>query len=161
MKKIQHLSFFFLLVSAPVLWAQPGGDGRPKHEKVEELKIAFITTELNLSSEEAQKFWPVYNEMSDKMKVENRKQREITKELHSNVGTYTDADFQKKSEAFLDSGIREAELKKEYYAKIADVIGYKKATKLLSLEQRFKKELLDRLKSPEGGPERPSNGRPN
>lgn len=152
MKKIQHLCFVFFLVCSPALWAQPGG-GRPKHEKVEELKIAFITTELNLTSEEAQKFWPVYNEMADKMKAENRKQREITKELYSNGATLSEADFQKKSEAFLDSGIREAQLKKEYHAKIAALIGYKKATKLISLEQRFKKELLERLKSPEGDSE--------
>jgi len=160
MKNIQHLSFLFLLLSGPVLWAQPGG-GRPKHQKVEELKIAFISTELNLTSEEAQKFWPVYNEMSDKLKAENRKQREITKELYTNAEAYSEADFQKKSEVFLESGVREAQIKKEYHAKIAATIGYKKATKLLSLEQRFKKELLDRLNGPEGGPERPSDGRPN
>lgn len=31
-------------------------------ERLEALKVAFLTKKLNLSSEEAQKFWPVYNE---------------------------------------------------------------------------------------------------
>ncbi|HVK49362.1 MAG TPA: hypothetical protein VM488_15990, partial [Pseudobacter sp.] len=29
--------------------------------KIEALKIAFFTRKLDLSTEEAQKFWPVYN----------------------------------------------------------------------------------------------------
>jgi len=37
-------------------------------------------------------------------------------------------------------------LKKEYYSKFATAIGGKKATKLLSLEREFKKELLKKMK---------------
>jgi Spy/CpxP family protein refolding chaperone len=137
-------------------FAQPGGGNRPKKEKVEELKIAFITTELDLTSEEAQKFWPVYNELSEKLQAENRRQRQLRRDLMSNHATYTDAEFKAKSEAMLDSGVKEAQLRKEYYTKIAAAIGHKKATKLLSLEERFKKELLNRLNGQEGpGPGRP------
>ena len=32
-----------------------------KDEKIETLKIAYITEKLNLSKSEAQKFWPIYN----------------------------------------------------------------------------------------------------
>lgn len=157
-------TFLFLictLMLGSTVFAQPEGGNRPKKEKVEELKIAFITSELDLSSEEAQKFWPVYNELSDKLQAENHKQRQIRRDLVSNASTYSDADYKTKSEAMLESGVREAQLRKEYHAKIAGVIGYKKATKLLSLEERFKKELLNRLNGPEGGqgPGRPEGPR--
>jgi hypothetical protein len=39
---------------------QDGGDKEGKKEKMELLKVQFITKELALSSEEAQQFWPVY-----------------------------------------------------------------------------------------------------
>jgi membrane-associated HD superfamily phosphohydrolase len=34
----------------------------PRNEKVELLKVNYITKELNLTKEEAEKYWPVYNE---------------------------------------------------------------------------------------------------
>lgn len=37
-------------------------------QSVDALKMAFITKELNLSPEEAQKFWPVYNNYSNEIK---------------------------------------------------------------------------------------------
>lgn len=36
--------------------------------KIEALKIAFYTRKLDLSTEEAQKFWPVYNKYSAELK---------------------------------------------------------------------------------------------
>ena len=34
-------------------------------DRIEPLKIAYITQKLGLTSEEAQKFWPVYNKFND------------------------------------------------------------------------------------------------
>ena len=36
--------------------------------RIEALKIAFLTRKLNLSTEEAQKFWPVYNKYADEIR---------------------------------------------------------------------------------------------
>ena len=35
-------------------------------ERVQALKVAFITKQLNLTSDEAEKFWPIYNDYQDK-----------------------------------------------------------------------------------------------
>ena len=161
---MKNSSVFLLLialfVSAATL-AQPGGGPESKKQKIEELKIAFITTELNLTSEEAQKFWPVYNEMSDKFRTEKKKQRNLENEMRDNKDIFGEAEFKKKSLEFMDSEIREAQLKKDYHIKIAEIIGYKKATNLLSLEQRFKRELLNRLNqgAPNDGNRRPGGPR--
>ena len=37
-----------------------------KKDKVKALKVAYITEELNLTTEEAQRFWPIYNAFDDK-----------------------------------------------------------------------------------------------
>jgi hypothetical protein len=44
-------------------------------EKIEALKIAYITKNLNLSPEEAQRFWPVYNKYVAEIKAANQEQR--------------------------------------------------------------------------------------
>ncbi|HEX6916081.1 MAG TPA: hypothetical protein VF145_12620 [Chitinophagaceae bacterium] len=40
----------------------------PNGERIEAIKTAYITKELNLTSAEAQKFWPVYNEYINELK---------------------------------------------------------------------------------------------
>ena len=158
MKKSTILLSFIALFFIPVTLAQPGENERTKKQKIEDLKIAFITRELHLSQEKAQKFWPVYNEMSDKIRFEKKKQKKLAKAMHANEDKYSEVEFKNKSEAYMASGIRESQLKKEYHTKIAAIIGYKKATKLLSLEQRFKRELLNRLNKDQQKP--PGDRRP-
>jgi hypothetical protein len=36
--------------------------------QIEALKIAYITKRLNLSPDEAQKFWPIYNQYAEELK---------------------------------------------------------------------------------------------
>lgn len=52
-------------------------------ERLEALKVAYLTKKLSLNTEEAQKFWPVYNDyMADLKKVrqENRGGDELKRE---------------------------------------------------------------------------------
>jgi hypothetical protein len=62
------LSIFFLFIIAAN--AQSGGGKKEGQEggRIAALKIAYITSRLNLSPEEAQKFWPIYNKYSDELR---------------------------------------------------------------------------------------------
>lgn len=64
---MKHLLVILLLALAPLLTlnAQPEGG---KDEAMVALKMAFITRELNLTPEEAQKFWPVYNQYTQELR---------------------------------------------------------------------------------------------
>ncbi len=70
MKK--KIAYFFVLsiLSSYICIAQ---DSLRNESAVESLKIAFITRQINLSPEEAQKFWPIYNMYT----TELRNRREI------------------------------------------------------------------------------------
>ena len=152
-----HAVVLFVFVAIGTVNAQPPGKERPnKKEKIEQLKIAFITKELELTTDEAEKFWPVYNEMSEKIQEKKKEERKLQKELKDNFETLSEEDIKSKSQSILSNELQQTELKMEYHDKIADVIGYKKATKLLSLEQRFKRELLEQMK----GRQEPPRGRP-
>jgi uncharacterized small protein (DUF1192 family) len=134
-----------------------------KKDKIEQLKIAYITKELDLSTEEAEKFWPVYNEMNDALRAEKKSRQTTTRELKNNFSTLSEKQIEEKTIAILDSEIAEAELKKEHTKKIAKVIGYKKVVQLFRVEKQFKKELLNRLNEGQGQDRRPRQGqnRPN
>lgn len=58
-----YLVIFFLLSCTYICNAQQPG------ARVEAIKIAFITKQLNLSPAEAQRFWPVFNSYSNEVKV--------------------------------------------------------------------------------------------
>ena len=64
-----------------------------KREKIEVQKIAFITKQLDLTPEEAQKFWPVYNQFSDAKKQLHKQHKENRKDI-DNLSDSEIAEFQ-------------------------------------------------------------------
>jgi hypothetical protein len=164
--KTIRLTVFGLLLLAPVtLLAQP--DKRPnredreinekeRDEKIDRLKIGFITTELALTTEEAEKFWPVYNELETKVKEVRKASRKVQKEVEDGYDALSNEDAKKKMATLFENDEKEVALKKEYAEKISKIIGEKRSLKLLSLEHEFRRELLDRLKE-QGPPPPPDN----
>ena len=73
MKKT-FLLFGLLIGYCHLLLAQE--EKRPEAGRIEALKIAYLTRKLNLSTEEAQKFWPVYNSYANEMRRTQQEFRE-------------------------------------------------------------------------------------
>lgn len=135
----------FLLFSATAL-AQPKGEPGKKKEKIEQLRIAYITKNLELTTEEAEKFWPVYNEFTNKLRESKKTRMKLMKELKDNLETLKDSEIKSKTETIMAEEQKELDLKKEYAPKIAAVIGYKRSVKLVSLEREFRQQLKEELR---------------
>lgn len=139
------MAFSFDAYSQPPRGRKPGQQRQQKKERVKQLKIAYFTEELDLTEDEAEKFWPIYNEMDEKMRAEKKKKNAATNAIKNGIDTMSDSEIEAKMKEALDARIQEAEVQKEYLVKIGDVIGFKKAAKVVSLEAQFKKKLLERL----------------
>jgi Spy/CpxP family protein refolding chaperone len=63
--KIKQILPVLLLLSSFSFYAQ-SENMKEKKEKIKALKVAFLTTELDLTAKEAEKFWPVYNSFDDR-----------------------------------------------------------------------------------------------
>ena len=75
MKKIVMILVMVLGVTT-VTWAQDNGDdGKEGGGRVQALYIAYLTRKLNLSTDEAQKFWPIFNKYMDELKNTRRESR--------------------------------------------------------------------------------------
>lgn len=143
------LSLLYLLTIGIVAMAQPK-DG-PKQEKeayIKAQKIAFISTELALTPEEAEKFWPVYNEYDAKMEGIRIERKGYMKELKTINDLTADRAYEL-TELILDTDIKEATLRKEYLSKFAEVLDKKKAAKVFHAEEKFKRELLKEIRDHE------------
>jgi hypothetical protein len=126
-------------------------DNKDKEDKIEALKVGFITKELSLSSSEAEKFWPIYNELDTKMKDLRQSNRKINQELRESEDKISNEDAKKKLNTLFENDQKELDLKKEYSEKFIKIIGEKRTLKLLSLEHEFRRVLLERLKDRRDG----------
>ncbi len=130
-----------LLMTTTVSFAQ-----RPGRERIKTLKVAFITERLNLSSEEAQVFWPLYNEHEEKKVAINRKER---REIRSKLVDF-DLLSENEANALLMQLIALEEEKKKlhvsYIRKMSETISAKKTFLLIKAEEDFNKRLLQRMR---------------
>jgi hypothetical protein len=145
MKK--NLFFIFFVLTSVLAFAQPDGK---RGEKLEALRIAFITEKLSLTPQEAQVFWPVYNEHHAKMK-EIRSQN---KDAAKNADAATDAEIEKIILTHFDAEQRALTLQKEYYVQLKKVLPMRKILKLHHAERDFKNRLIEQIseRRDEGAP---------
>ena len=125
--------------------AQPGPKHEEKKEKVEAMKIGFITQQMNLTPEEAQKFWPVYNQMKNEIESV-RKERQLSREnVKDNFETMTDPEFEKLINDELASRQKEFDIQKKYVAQFKVVVSIKKVAQFYRAEEQFKRKLLEKI----------------
>ncbi|HMP92450.1 MAG TPA: hypothetical protein PKD90_06235 [Phnomibacter sp.] len=124
----------FLLGTAS--YAQPPERGGGKGEALESLRVAFISRQLELSPEEAQKFWPVYNKYQtdlQKMAREHREKGGTELELEEKV----------------------LNLRKQYKGEFTKTISEQKFDKLLKAERTWGDMLRKELQRRREGNDRP------
>lgn len=148
MKK--SLSTVCLLFIAVFAIAQPHkGDGpipKERRDKIESMKVAFLTQRLNISSDEAKVFWPVYNQMSDELFQLREKRRTEIRQLRDDDANLTDKDYERMFDSDLVFRQAELDILKKYQPQLKKVLPLKKLAKLPRAEEDFKHELLERMK---------------
>lgn len=116
--------------------------------KIKALKVSYITTELDLSATEAQKFWPIYNEF-EKTRREIRMTE--TKKIRAKINAYDDLKTISETEAIKlqkDFFIIDKKLiknKEKYFEQFVKAIGIHKTLRLHLTEQGFNSTLLKHL----------------
>lgn len=117
-----------------------------KRENLEAMKIAFLTKKLDLTPEEAQLFWPVYNQYKDKMEEARRKRKTEHKEAKRNFDEMSEKDVEQAVDGEIAFRQKELDIQKEYHSKFKSVLPIKKVAKLYEAEEQFKMLLLNKLK---------------
>ena len=110
------------------------------NDKIEALKVAFITKRLNLSPEESQKFWPIYNQYEAEKKQNRLSTIGSVKELKED-GDLTNAEAEVAIAKFVEFKSKEVDLIKKYIAEFRKILPATKIAKLVTAEDKFKKML--------------------
>ena len=133
--------FILVLMCSFSSWSQES-----KSDKVEALKIAFLTDKLELTSKEAQTFWPLYNEYNSKMEKLRKSKKSDFNELKNKGENFSDKELEALIKEVFASKQKELDLQKEYYDKYVKVLPVKKVALLYQAENQFKRELLRKIK---------------
>ncbi len=97
---------------------KPDRDSRTTEiKKIQAMEMAFITKELNLSPDEAQKFWPVFNQYRN--------------DLKGMAGERKVGDHLEKQQKMLD-------IRKKYREDFTKVMSHERANKVFGAEEEFK-----------------------
>ena len=149
-----------LLLTLLNAFGQPprgGGSGR-RLEKIEAARVAFLTNRLNLTPEQAQKFWPLYNEFDARRRTLRKRSSGRTADL----ATLADNQLPGAFDDLFAARQEELNLEKEYATKLQKAISLRQLMVLYRAEREFTKLLLKKIEERRGprGPGGPGGGAP-
>ncbi|MEQ9229483.1 MAG: hypothetical protein RIF46_02300, partial [Cyclobacteriaceae bacterium] len=113
-------------------------------EKIEAAKIALITERLSLTPEQAQKFWPIYNEFAKRQ----QEVRQAFAQARRNHDPKTASEEENKR--ILEMGMKAKEqtlqLEKQYSERLLEVINNRQLLSLRKAEDDFTQMIIKRLR---------------
>ncbi|WP_310557459.1 sensor of ECF-type sigma factor [Flavobacterium sp.] len=122
-------------------------ENEKRAEKIKNLRIAFISTKLDLTTEEAQKFWPVFNKFDDKQTILFKQNRQLMFKLKSeNTSNISEKEMQgllDQSET-IETGMQNN--RKQFVKELQGVIPAQKILLLRKIEDDFKQRLISQFR---------------
>ena len=144
----------FAIISVSSTFAQPNKQNW--HDKMMSEKIGYLTAQLELTPEEAQVFWPVYNKIAEKNKAQNKAVGEAYKALTQALkeGTASDKEIDKLLDNYLTAKQNQKESAKSEASEYRKVLPSHKVAKLYVAEENYRRHQINRMK-PQHGPKGP------
>ena len=121
-------------------------------ERIKALRIAYISDQLNLTPEEAQKFWPIFNQFDDKQAELHKQKRLMMVKLRpENAASLSEKESAKliEEDEKIESQIQQN--KRQLARDLQGVIPNQKILMLRQLEIEFKQKLLKQIQKRKEG----------
>ena len=128
-------------------------------EKMKAARVAFLTTELDLSAKEAEAFWPIYNQAQEEKDAAFKNTRTAYREM---MAAIKDGKSDKEVAVLLDKYLKAAkvpaELDAEYAPEYLKVLPATKVAKLYASEEKFRKMQFQNMQGHGRNPGGPRDG---
>jgi hypothetical protein len=116
-------------------------------ERLNNYKIGFFTKKLNLTTQEAEKFWPVYNEYQGQRNLIQIEKLKLNRNFNQNGSTLNDKQIEEIGDEYVDCLVRESNLAVEFHKKLKQVLSPSKVILYYQAENQYKVQLLNELQT--------------
>jgi hypothetical protein len=118
----------------------------PDFEKLNAYKVGFFTKRLNLTSQEAEKFWPVYNEYQKQKNLIQQEKIALIRNFNQNESTLSDNQISETGDKLIAFIVQESSLAVTFHKKLKEVLPPAKVIRFYQAENQYKAQLLNELK---------------
>lgn len=137
------LALFSLTRTA--VFAHQEGDWQ---EKMRAERVAFLTTSMELTPAEAEKFWPVYNSMEAERRASFGKVMRAYKALSDGVAAgKTDKELEVLVNDYTTANKNSHSIEAKYTPQLVKVLSVSKVAKLFVAEEEFRRQQIGRWSS--------------
>ena len=127
---------------------QEMGMGNPEvRRQLEQIKIWQMTKEMNLPTDKAEKFFPLYNNYNDELKRITAERRRLIIGLDTAIkNRMSDAEIQKQIQQIvgLDNQLADSHVK--FIQSLGQILTPTEVAKYMVFEQKFAREIRDRIR---------------
>ena len=156
--KFRLLLSFVLVAAFAATGIAQGPPGEPRNgeamenrrDRMEAVKVSYMTVELDLSSKESQEFWPIYNDYKAKERDLRKANRPSSKV--ANMSEQEALDHMERSFVMEQQLLN---LKKDYSNRFLNILPARKVAMIPTVERRFKEKVLKEMRN-----KRAAGGRP-
>ncbi|MGY6561388.1 MAG: hypothetical protein ACXITV_04720 [Luteibaculaceae bacterium] len=148
------ITALLLAVFSLTSYGQPDLDGDDMNaearDRMKSARAAFITRDINLTEAEAQKFWPIYNEMDAELEKIRMERRNTMRGFRDKEKSFTDEDYKKATKTLFELEEKELAVRKKYTDRFQKAIPAQKVFELERAERNFRRSMLSQMRKGEG-----------
>lgn len=143
MKRMLYILGFVLLIFQ--VQGQNRRQAAQVREKIDAVKIGFFTREMNLSPEEAEKFWPLYFKYQETVQQQKIERRKAFRMANESLDEMSDTEINQ----LIDDRIRQAEIalseRQKFVTEIRKVLPVRKVAEYFKAEELFRRKLMEKM----------------
>ncbi|MBN2609953.1 MAG: hypothetical protein JXB00_00185 [Bacteroidales bacterium] len=139
-KRLSGIISILVIATILPLNAQVRQNGVVK--KIQSRKIAFISERLKLTPEEEEKFWPVYNDFTNRKNLINQQRNSLLLYFEQNENNLSEKEVTETLQKIMAFQHQETELTDQYVNKFREFLPESKIVKVFVVEVQFRRWLL-------------------
>lgn len=141
----------FIITSSLFLFIQITGSAQKSsreefREKFRTEKISFLTSNLELTPAEAEKFWPVYNQMEKQRWEAQKARRELETKVREAEESLSEKEVIKLTKDYAGSMHKEGALVVKYNEEFLKILPPKKVLMLYKTENDFRMHMMQKYR---------------
>ena len=146
--KIRLILIASLLFPAGIALAQDFGNNAPEvRQQLEQIKIWQMTKEMNLPTDKAEKFFPLYNDYNSKLKNVSIDRRKAIRNLDTAVDNQaSNDDIEKAIKHIMELDYQLADIHAKFLQSLGGILTPTEVARYLVFEQKFDREIRDRIR---------------